>query len=309
MPEIKAVSKTTQKSCSKDGAEITEQPTEQSEEYAKRPDTTDFDTFSKHDGVIALQISAIYNLLPFFRGDYGESFRLPAFNLLKSAWQAMQQESLNRLRVEVRIEQGNEKSVEYQDIIWDEESSSVSLNQSGTKSNLSEFPIELLANLCLVGIDLSWIDLSELKSPGINLYGAKLINVDLQNSVLYEADMRKSYIASANLRNAMLDGSDLRRTHLVRADLTGAQLVGANLREANLRNINLRNANLQNADLRSAEFEWKNLSQNNNLRYVKITVNDFVYRIYHEWDKEGNMKWSSPNERLHEIFAKFPKIP
>ena len=309
LPEIKAVSKTTQKSCSKDGAEITEQPTEQSEEYAKRPDTTDFDTFSKHDGVIALQISAIYNLLPFFRGDYGESFRLPAFNLLKSAWQAMQQESLNRLRVEVRIEQGNEKSVEYQDIIWDEESSSVSLNQSGTKSNLSEFPIELLANLCLVGIDLSWIDLSELKSPGINLYGAKLINVDLQNSVLYEADMRKSYIASANLRNAMLDGSDLRRTHLVRADLTGAQLVGANLREANLRNINLRNANLQNADLRSAEFEWKNLSQNNNLRYVKITVNDFVYRIYHEWDKEGNMKWSSPNERLHETFAKFPKIP
>ena len=345
LPEIKAVSKTTQKSCSKDGAEITEQPTEQSEEYAKRPDTTDFDTFSKHDGAIALQISAIYNLLPFFRGDYGESFRLPAFNLLKSAWQAMQQESLNRLRVEVRIEQGNEKSVEYQDIIWDEESSSVkyevtkkakssigvaltyvlsSLNQSGTKSNLSEFPIELLANLCLAGIDLSWIDLSELKSPGINLYGAKLINVDLQNSVLYEADMRKSYIASANLRNAMLDGSDLKRTHLVRADLTGAQLVGANLREANLRNINLRNANLQNAvlidaklsevnlqnaDLRSAEFEWKNLSQNNNLRYVKITVNDFVYRIYHEWDKEGNMKWSSPNERLHETFAKFPKIP
>ena len=196
LPEIKAVSKTTQKSCSKDGAEITEQPTEQSEEYAKRPDTTDFDTFSKHDGAIALQISAIYNLLPFFRGDYGESFRLPAFNLLKSAWQAMQQESLNRLRVEVRIEQGNEKSVEYQDIIWDEESSSVkyevtkkakssigvaltyvlsSLNQSGTKSNLSEFPIELLANLCLAGIDLSWIDLSELKSPGINLYGAKLI--------------------------------------------------------------------------------------------------------------------------------------
>ena len=67
--------------------------------------------------------------------------------------------------------------------------------------------------------------------------------------------------------------------------------------------------NLQNADLRSAEFEWKNLSQNNNLRYVKITVNDFVYRIYHEWDKEGNMKWSSLNERLHETFAKSPKFP
>ena len=302
LPEIKTVSKTTQKSSSKDEAEITEQPTEQSEEYAKRRDTTDFDTFSKRDGAIALQISAIYNLLPFFRGDYGESFRLPAFNLLKSAWQAMQQDSLNRLRVEVRIEQGNEKSVEYEDIIWDEENVKYevtkkakspigvaltyvlsSLNQSGTKANLSEFPIELLENLCLVGIYLSWIDLSGLKSPGINLYGTKLVNVNLQNSVLYEADIRRSYIASANLRNAMLDSSDLTRTLLVRADLTGAQLVGANLTQANLININLRNANLQNAvlidaklsevnlqnaDLRSSEFEWKNLCQNkNNLRY------------------------------------------
>lgn len=338
LPEIKTVSKTTQKSSSKDGAEITEQPTEQSEEYAKRRDTTDFDTFSKRDGAIALQISAIYNLLPFFRGDYGESFRLPAFNLLKSAWQAMQQDSLNRLRVEVRIEQGNEKSVEYEDIIWDEENVKYevtkkakspigvaltyvlsSLNQSGTKANLSEFPIELLENLCLVGIYLSWIDLSGLKSPGINLYGTKLVNVNLQNSVLYEADIRRSYIASANLRNAMLDSSDLTRTHLIGTDLTGAQLVGANLTEANLRNINLRNANLQNAvlidaklsgvnlqnaDLRSTEFEWKNLSQSNNLRYAKITVNDFVRRIYHEWDKEENMKWSSSNERLH-VMQKF----
>ena len=97
LPEIKTVSKTTQKSNSKDGAEIIEQTTEQSEEYAKKPDTADFDTFSKRDGAVALQISAIYNLLPFFRGDYGESFRRPAFNLLKSAWQAMQQDSLKKL--------------------------------------------------------------------------------------------------------------------------------------------------------------------------------------------------------------------
>ncbi|WP_342031769.1 hypothetical protein [Neisseria sp. Marseille-Q2251] len=97
LPEIKTVSKTTQKSSSKDGVEVVEKTTERSEEYSKKPDTADFDTFSKRDGAVALQISAIYNLLPFFRGDYGESFRLPAFNLLKSAWQAMQQDSLKKL--------------------------------------------------------------------------------------------------------------------------------------------------------------------------------------------------------------------
>ena len=92
--------------------------------------------------------------------------------------------------------------------------------------------------------------------------------------------------------------------------MTQANLININLRNANLQNAVLIDAklsevNLQNADLRSAEFEWKNLSQNNNnLRYAKITVNDFVRRIYRKWDKEENMKWSSSNERLH-VMQKF----
>lgn len=94
LPEIKTVSKTTNKCNLKNDAEIVRQSTlpieyttEETEEYSKKPNIAHFDTFSKRDGAVALQISAIYNLLPFFRGDYGESFRLPAFNLLKSAWQ------------------------------------------------------------------------------------------------------------------------------------------------------------------------------------------------------------------------------
>ena len=92
LPEIKTVNKTTNKRNLKSNDELArlltlpiEYTTEETEEYSKKPETTDFDTFSKWDGAVALQISAIYNLLPFFRGDYGESFRRPAFNLLKSA--------------------------------------------------------------------------------------------------------------------------------------------------------------------------------------------------------------------------------
>lgn len=156
LPEIKTVSKTTQKSSSKDGA--IEQTTEQSEEYAKKTDTADFDTFSKRDGAVALQISAIYNLLPFFRGDHGESFRLPAFNLLKSAWQAMQQDSLKKLEVD-NLSQAKRK------MIFDELKQKaaspmgmalthmlLSLNQENTKLNLRDFP-EMLPNICLVGIN------------------------------------------------------------------------------------------------------------------------------------------------------------
>lgn len=156
LPEIKTVSKTTQKSSSEDGVEITEQTTEQSEEYAKKPDAADFDTFSKRDGAVALQISAIYNLLPFFRGDYGESFRRPAFNLLKSAWQAMQQESLNQLRVD-------NLSDEAQKNIFNELQEKakspmgvalthvlLSLDQENKKLNFQDFP-EMLINICLAG--------------------------------------------------------------------------------------------------------------------------------------------------------------
>ena len=154
LPEIKTVSKTTQKSSSEDGVEITEQTTEQSEEYAKKPDAADFDTFSKRDGAVALQISAIYNLLPFFRGDYGESFRRPTFNLLKSAWQAMQQDSLNQLEMDNLSDEEQEK-------IFDELKKRaaspmgvaltkvlLSLNQENKKLNLRDFP-EMLPNICL----------------------------------------------------------------------------------------------------------------------------------------------------------------
>ena len=54
---------------------ISETITEQSKEYSKSLKNTQFSTFSKWEGAVALQISAVYNLLPFFRGEYGESFR------------------------------------------------------------------------------------------------------------------------------------------------------------------------------------------------------------------------------------------
>ncbi len=104
LPEIKIVDKKIEKSSTTDNEsdispniETTEKTKEYSKEYEQKPDTDHFDTFGKRDGAVALQISAIYNLLPFFRGDYGESFRLPAFNLLKSAWQAMQKDELKKL--------------------------------------------------------------------------------------------------------------------------------------------------------------------------------------------------------------------
>ena len=278
LPEIKTVSKTTQKSSSKDGAEIAEQTMEQSEEYAKKPDAADFDTFSKREGAVALQISAIYNLLPFFRGDYGESFRLPAFNLLKSAWQAMQQDSLNQLEVN---NLSDEKRTE---IIVDLVKKAnrpigvvlthilLSLNQGNTKLNLRDFP-EMLPNICLAGMNFSLggvskiaKDLSGLNLNGIDLRGSFSIEVQFQGSQLFMAKLQYAQLSSVNFQNA-------------------------DLSLANLQLANLQNADLQNADLRECQFEWIQLKHRETLSFAKITVKDFIEKIYPDWKEKNDSEW------------------
>ncbi len=292
LPEIKTVSKTMQKSSLKDGVEVVEKTTEQSEEYSKNPDATHFDTFSKRDGAVALQISAIYNLLPFFRGDYGESFRLPAFNLLKSAWQAMQQDSLKKLDEGHLSNKEREKTsdevkqeleiiiamiLDYR-LLGDSKFNELkqkaespmgvaltqvllSLNRENTKLNLRDFP-EMLPNICLAGMNfhLSGVseiarDLSDLNLNGADFRGAILTATKFQNS---------------KLNQAKLDGANLSEAKLQDADLWEAELEIAELCKAKLCNTCLSKVNLQGACLAGAEL------QNVNLTYANLTQTDLA---------------------------------
>ena len=315
LPEIKTVSKTTQKNNLKDGEEITEQTTELSEEYAKKPDAAHFDTFSKRDGAVALQISAIYNLLPFFRGDYGESFRRPTFNLLKSAWQAMQQESLNQLEMDNLSDEEQEK-------IFDELKKRaaspmgvaltqvlLSLNRENKKLNLRDFP-EMLPNICFAGMNfhLSGVseiarDLSDLNLNGADFRGAILRETKFQNSKLRRAKLNDAELIEVNLQNAdlllaNLQGAGLRRANLQGADLRlvnfqGARLLSANLQSAELKMARLSNVNLANVDLQAASFDWEQLKASKELSGVRITVNDFISKIYSDWKKENDPEWEA----------------
>jgi pentapeptide repeats protein len=295
LPEIKTVSKTTQKSSSKDGAEIIEQTTELSEEYAKKPNTADFDTFSKRDGAIALQISAIYNLLPFFRGDHGESFRRPAFNLLKSAWQAMQQDSLKKL------DEGNLFYLEREKIFDELQQRAespmgvaltqvlLSLNRENKKLNLRDFP-EMLPNICLAGMDfhLSGVseiarDLSGLKLHGVDFRGIMLVGGKLQGCHLMQAKLDGADLSKTELQNADLFQSKLREVDMGKAQLQGARLAEADLQstylgEANLQDATLSYAKLEYADLSYAKLEYADLScanlENTNFSHADLQYSD-----------------------------------
>lgn len=306
LPEIKTVSKTTNKCNLKNDAEIVRQSTppikyttEETEEYSKQPKTADFDTFSKRDGAVALQISAIYNLLPFFRGDYGESFRLPAFNLLKSAWQAMQQDSLKKLekknlsdealhRIFNELEQkaNSPMGVALTHVL-------LSLNQENKKLNLQDFP-EMLLNICLAGMNFQLNGLFKTKNnlPRLDLSGA-----DLRAAVFKEAELQEAILTKADLQGADLQLAKLQGTKLYFAKLQGAKLHFAKLQGADLQGANLELADLQLAKLQNAYFDWLQLkSSEGQLFCAEITADDFIKKIYPDWKKETDSKWDELTE-------------
>ena len=306
LPEIKTIDKTTQKEGLKDKGEIEgelqliERTTEKTKEYGKKPHAEGFDTFGKREGAVALQISAVYNLLPFFRGDYGESFRRPAFNLLKSAWQAMQQDSLKKWETanlpskrkaiieELELKADSPMGVALTHVL-------LSLDQKNMQLNLRDFP-EMLPNICLAGmnfhlsgvdekarnwsgLNLSGVDFrgayleevhfEESQLDGVNLQYADLSEAKLQNAILrfaklQNADLSNAKLPHADLSEAKLQNVDLSEAKLQNVDLSGANLQNANLLEAKLQNVDLSGAKLQNVDLSGANL------QNANLRFAEL---------------------------------------
>ena len=282
LPEIKTIDKTTQKEGLKDKGEIDgefqliERTTEKTEEYGKKPHAEGFDTFGKREGAVALQISAVYNLLPFFRGDYGESFRMPAFNLLKSAWQAMQQDSLKKWEKENLSDHEEQAIIE--ELRRRAESPMgvalthvlLSLDQKNMQLNLRDFP-EMLPNLCLAGMNfhLSGVDekarnWSGLNLSGVDFRGAYLEEVHFEGNQLDGANLQHADLSGANLQHADLSGANLQYANLQYADLTEVNLQPADLTEVNLQPADLLCAKLQDAiligaDLQSAKLDGANL--------------------------------------------------
>ena len=108
-------------------------------------------------------------------------------------------------------------------------------------------------NLCLIGVDLSFQDLS-----GIHLDGANLTRADLTGSSLEQASLW-----GANLTSCQLKGANLSHAHLGQACLQGANLQSANLSSASLREANLFGANLRGAVVTKAFLFKSNLEAAN----------------------------------------------
>ncbi|AKD39383.1 pentapeptide repeat-containing protein [Pasteurella multocida] len=182
---------------------------ETTRKYPQQSEHLSIPTFSKKDGAVGLQIAAIYNLLPFYRGEHGESFKKPAFNLLKSAWLSMQYKQLS------------------------------CLNNRGESVTRAISPIRINGYTPL-GIAITQVMLCDGGShffenheqfPGICLAGMNFHMHGIEIDLLKENFMKNARNNKLNFRGANLQSTTLREFDLSTADFTFADISGADLGE------------------------------------------------------------------------------
>lgn len=231
---------------------------EETREYTVPSNELAIQTYSKMDGAVGLQIAAVYNLLPFYRGDHGESFKKPALNLLTSAWLALQRKELTILEKKDLSEDEQAKSIKK---LKDNAKSPLGIAITRVLLSLNNQNVtcltehkEIFIGLCLAGMNfhISGVDkacLSIFKHS--NCYGINMIGANLEK---------------ADLTRANLNGANLEMTNFMWANLEGVNLREANLQRANLKSTNLREAHVQEGNLQGAEIQRADLQRANFLR-------------------------------------------
>lgn len=214
----------------------------------------------------ALQIAALHQLRPFLKGEHGESFRRPAFEMYRALLDIHGTKAYGE--VMEYLEKVRETG-EYAEFLWMFESTLRTVIHSPIYKELlkiiqedphaffhKDFP---LAGLALPGINLSEVRLDGMNLQGANLIGAKLSSASLErvilrNAHLEGADLKGANLERADLKDANLENAEFQKARLIGAELQLARFTGAYLVEAHLEDADLKNANLENTYLWSAHL-------------------------------------------------------
>lgn len=249
---------------------------ETAREYSRQPEKQNITTFSKQDGAVGLQIAAIYMLLPFYRGDHGEDFRRPAFNLLTAAW-------LSLFSKVEGIETGQELANQPLAVAITE----VLFADGGLVYSTEEKYKHLLVNLYLPFVNLTLPGLSEKalsvfagrNCQGIDLHGATLRKThfeksDLKKAYLYMTDLREANFENADLKVSYLQGAHFEKADLNNADLKGADLMRTHFERANLTGADLKDTGLVQTYLEIADLFGAQLTESDFNQIPTIGVSE-----------------------------------
>ncbi len=237
-----------------------------------------------------LQIAAIHQLRPFLRGEYGKSFRRPAWELLKArmatsaietGYQALtdwtDQGAFSLKPDETAGDRGRRIGQEIRKTLDTLRPGPIALaeraalGEEASRIFRKDLPLSQgrygdtqLENCLLAGLDLRGASFVNCPLSGAHLEGADLSNAHLEGAVLLHAHLEGAYLIRANLEGAylgeaQLEGADLTDAHLEGAYLIRANLEGAYLIRANLEGAALKDAHLEGAYLRDAHLEGAGL--------------------------------------------------
>ncbi|MDI9408084.1 MAG: pentapeptide repeat-containing protein [Candidatus Pacebacteria bacterium] len=254
----------------------------------------------------ALQVSAIHQLGAFFRGEFGEQFQVPAYELLFSLWvdqfspikrelskiqdelngkclevvkhrSLLQSKTHNRISYAVIAVVFGDRGITLQNLELsrlEKSPNSHSLIAGRLWFGLNYFGLNYNVRLKLSGLELSKIVFSCAKLEFVDFSYTKLISADLRGADLNNADLTNADLTDAKLMNADLTDAKLLNAKLLNANLTGTCMIrtemnNSKLMKAFLIDTNFYTSNLNNADLSSAILGRTDIS------YANLTSVDF----------------------------------
>ena len=249
-----------------------------------------------------LQIAALHQLRTFLRGEYGEAFRRPAFELLLAGHAAAMEriglpKALDRWRETPPaadiIREAVQEAVAKAEAAW----TAVDRERAGIIRD--EWRAVFGRGFPLNGRRFDAITVP----PGallarLNLSGSVFVGADLSGAHLEGADLRGAHLEGANLRGAHLEGAHLRSAHLEGAILSRAHLEGADLWWAHLEGANLSMTHLEGADLGGADWRRATFSP------AFPAVFDDATRLLDDWDEADAARRNKARAELRALGAR-----
>jgi Pentapeptide repeats (8 copies) len=193
----------------------------------------------------ALQIAAIYQLLPYLKGEYGERFVRPTMEIYRSLLSSWKWSEKKHTLAKVG-ESNQIKKPPYIAALH-----TLFLQEAKFFASFHTMPVCKKNN---------WKPLHRIDLKRADLKGAYLKGADLKGTDLKGADLKGADLKGADLKGADLKGADLKGADLKGADLKGADVKGADIKEADLRGADLKGVhikefiNYKEADIGFADF-------------------------------------------------------
>lgn len=213
-----------------------------------------------------LQIAALHQLRGFLRGEYGDAFRRPAFELLLAGHaSAVDAIGVNAIRDYLDQQNSNPETI-YEKVA---EAIAVIRNKLDPVMRVrigiicDEYQTIFRSGYPLNGRDFSLIKLPENSDlTNLELFNCKFIGATLNFVNFENSDLRFTQFMGADLSFARMNFfSILTCAFLEGVDLSAAKLANARLFDSNFRGGKLIAADMREASLSDTNFEAANLQQ------------------------------------------------